>query len=57
VRKWLPQAEQVTIDGCGHVPQVERADETNELLLSFFARADAAAPDVPAGHRAGAEAA
>jgi hypothetical protein len=47
----------VTIDGCGHVPQVERADETNELLLSFFARADAAAPDVPAGHRAGAEAA
>ena len=57
VRKWLPQAEQVTIDGCGHVPQVERADETNELLLSFFARADAAAPDVPAGYRADAEAA
>ena len=27
----------MTIDGCGHVPQVERADETNELLLSFFA--------------------
>ncbi len=57
VRKWLPRAEQVTIDGCGHVPQVERADETNELLLSFFARADAGAPDVPAGHRADAEAA
>jgi pimeloyl-ACP methyl ester carboxylesterase len=57
VRKWLPQAEQVTIDGCGHVPQVERADETNELLLSFFARADAGAPDVPASHRADAEAA
>ncbi|HEX4280962.1 MAG TPA: alpha/beta fold hydrolase [Solirubrobacteraceae bacterium] len=57
VRKWLPQAEQVTIDGCGHVPQVERAAETNELLLSFFARAGAAAPDVPAGYRADAEAA
>jgi pimeloyl-ACP methyl ester carboxylesterase len=57
VRKWLPQAEQVTIDGCGHVPQVERAAETNELLLSFFARADAGAPDVPAGYRADAEAA
>jgi pimeloyl-ACP methyl ester carboxylesterase len=57
VRKWLPRAEQVTIDGCGHVPQVERADETNELLLSFFARADAGTPEVPAGHRADAEAA
>jgi pimeloyl-ACP methyl ester carboxylesterase len=44
VRKWLPQAEQMTIDGCGHVPQVERADETNELLLSFFRRAEAAEP-------------
>jgi pimeloyl-ACP methyl ester carboxylesterase len=39
VRKWLPQAEQITIDACGHVPQVERADETNELLISFFGRA------------------
>jgi pimeloyl-ACP methyl ester carboxylesterase len=57
VRKVLPQAEQVTIDGCGHVPQVERADETNELLLSFFRRAEAAAPDVEAGYRADAEAA
>jgi pimeloyl-ACP methyl ester carboxylesterase len=57
VRKWLPQAEQVTIDGCGHVPQVERADETNELLLSFFGRADAAARLGHRGHRADAEAA
>jgi pimeloyl-ACP methyl ester carboxylesterase len=40
VRKWLPQAEQVTIAGCGHVPQVERPEETNELLLSFFERAE-----------------
>jgi pimeloyl-ACP methyl ester carboxylesterase len=41
VRKWLPHAEQVTIDQCGHVPQVERPDETNELLLDFFRRAEA----------------
>ncbi len=41
VGKWLPHAEQVTIDGCGHVPQVERPEETNELLLGFFRRAEA----------------
>ena len=29
VHNWLPSAEQVTLDGCGHVPQVERAEETN----------------------------
>ena len=40
VRQWLPQAEQVTIDRCGHVPQVERPEETNELLLDFFSRAE-----------------
>jgi len=57
VRKWLPQAEQVTIDGCGHVPQVERPEETNELLLSFFGRAEAAPPLSRAGFRADAEAA
>jgi pimeloyl-ACP methyl ester carboxylesterase len=43
VRRWLPAAEQVTIDCCGHVPQVERPEETNALLMGFFARADAAA--------------
>ena len=40
VRKWLPHAEQVTIDACGHVPQVERPEETNELLVRFFERAE-----------------
>jgi pimeloyl-ACP methyl ester carboxylesterase len=40
VRKWLPHAEQVTIDACGHVPQVERPEETNELLMRFFERAE-----------------
>jgi pimeloyl-ACP methyl ester carboxylesterase len=38
VRKWLPSAEQVTIEDCGHVPQVERPEETNELLMRFIAR-------------------
>jgi pimeloyl-ACP methyl ester carboxylesterase len=42
VRRWLPGAEQVTLDLCGHVPQVERPEETNELLLRFFARAEQA---------------
>ena len=40
VRKWLPGAQQLTIEACGHVPQVERAEETSELLVSFFARAE-----------------
>jgi pimeloyl-ACP methyl ester carboxylesterase len=40
VRKWLPAAEQLTIQNCGHVPQVERPEETNELLLGFFAEAE-----------------
>jgi pimeloyl-ACP methyl ester carboxylesterase len=41
VAKWLPEAEQVTLEECGHVPQVERPAEANELLLSFFTRVDA----------------
>ncbi len=40
VQKWLPSATQVTIDSCGHVPQVEHSDRVNELLLDFFARVD-----------------
>ena len=40
VARWLPGAEQVTIDACGHVPQVERPGETNQLLERFFARAE-----------------
>jgi pimeloyl-ACP methyl ester carboxylesterase len=39
VRRWLPNAEQVTIESCGHVPQVERAEECNALIESFFRRA------------------
>ena len=41
VRRWLPGAEQVTLEDCGHVPQVERPEETHRLLLRFFARAEA----------------
>jgi pimeloyl-ACP methyl ester carboxylesterase len=40
VSEWLPSAEQVTFDHCGHLPQVERPVETNELLMRFFARAE-----------------
>jgi pimeloyl-ACP methyl ester carboxylesterase len=57
VRKWLPHAEQVTIDGCGHVPQVERPDETNELLLSFLSRAQRAGAIGHGDRQADAEAA
>jgi pimeloyl-ACP methyl ester carboxylesterase len=45
VGKWLPTAEQVTLDECGHVPQVEQAEQTSRLLLDFFARADAPRSD------------
>jgi pimeloyl-ACP methyl ester carboxylesterase len=37
VSRWLPDAKQITLRGCGHVPQVERPDETNGLLMRFFA--------------------
>jgi pimeloyl-ACP methyl ester carboxylesterase len=41
VAEWLPSAEQVTLDQCGHIPQVERPEETNERLLDFFTRVEA----------------
>ncbi|MGH2897654.1 MAG: alpha/beta fold hydrolase [Solirubrobacteraceae bacterium] len=44
VGRWLPSAEQIVLDGCGHVPQVERAEQTIGLLERFFARVDALAP-------------
>ena len=48
VERWLPDAEQILLEGCGHVPQVERPERTNGLLTRFFARIDAlgAAPPV-----------
>lgn len=54
VRRWLPSGEQVTMESCGHVPQVERTEETNALLLDFFARAEGeteARPGSAAVHR------
>jgi pimeloyl-ACP methyl ester carboxylesterase len=36
VAEWLPTAQQVVLDRCGHVPQVERAEETISLLGAFF---------------------
>jgi pimeloyl-ACP methyl ester carboxylesterase len=57
VRKWLPGAQQVIIDGCGHVPQVERPEETSELLMRFFARAEQAPLPPVAASAADAEAA
>jgi pimeloyl-ACP methyl ester carboxylesterase len=40
VHKWLPDAPQVTIESCGHVPQVECAEECNGLIEGFFADAE-----------------
>ena len=37
VARWLPGAEQIVLDGCGHVPQVERPEQTTGLLERFFA--------------------
>ncbi len=44
VRRWLPGARQVTFDGCGHVPQIERPEETTALIVEHLQRVDAARP-------------
>ena len=36
VAQWLPDAEQIVLEDCGHVPQVERSEQTNGLLRRFF---------------------
>jgi pimeloyl-ACP methyl ester carboxylesterase len=41
VERWLPSAEQIVLERCGHVPQVERPAQTIGLLKRFFARVDA----------------
>jgi pimeloyl-ACP methyl ester carboxylesterase len=41
VAEWHPQAEQIVLERCGHVPQVERPEQTIGLLRRFFARVDA----------------
>jgi pimeloyl-ACP methyl ester carboxylesterase len=50
VRQWLPSAEQATLP-TGHIPQVERPDETNQLVSEFFTRTDSTEP-VAANRRA-----
>jgi pimeloyl-ACP methyl ester carboxylesterase len=37
----LPTAEQIVLDGCGHVPQVERAEQTAGLVRRLLSRAEA----------------
>jgi pimeloyl-ACP methyl ester carboxylesterase len=49
VANWLPNAEQLTIEHCGHLPQVEHPAQTNELLVSFFARTARREQDVDSG--------
>jgi pimeloyl-ACP methyl ester carboxylesterase len=41
VAEWLPDAEQIVLEDCGHVPQVERPEQTIGLLRRFFAQVDA----------------
>jgi len=41
VAKWLPGAEQIVLQGCGHVPQVECPEQVNGLLKRFISGADA----------------
>jgi pimeloyl-ACP methyl ester carboxylesterase len=40
VSTWLPTSRHVTLPDCGHLPQVEHPEETNELLMSFFAETE-----------------
>jgi pimeloyl-ACP methyl ester carboxylesterase len=41
VRQWLPTAEQIVLDGCGHVPQLERPEQTVGLVRRFLVSASA----------------
>jgi pimeloyl-ACP methyl ester carboxylesterase len=40
VAEWLPSAEQIVLDHCGHVPQIERPEQTSGLITRFLRRAD-----------------
>lgn len=43
VRRVLPEARQVVLEECGHVPQVELPERTNALIRRFIAEASASA--------------
>ena len=47
VRRALPGAEHIVLDGCGHAPQIERPEQTNGILGRFFAGVDALGVGVP----------
>jgi pimeloyl-ACP methyl ester carboxylesterase len=44
VREWLPGATQTVLRGCGHVPQIERPEETTALIVEHLRRVDARRP-------------
>jgi pimeloyl-ACP methyl ester carboxylesterase len=41
VEQWLPSAEQITFENCGHVPQIECPDRTIGILQRHLSRVDA----------------
>jgi pimeloyl-ACP methyl ester carboxylesterase len=41
VERWLPRGEQIVLESCGHVPQVEKPEQVIGLLERFFSRCDA----------------
>ena len=38
-RRWLPRAEQIVLENCGHVPQVERPEQVNAHARAASSRA------------------
>ena len=47
VRRWLPAAKQVVFEHCGHVPQIERPEQTTTCITKHLEAVDAARDDVP----------
>ncbi|GAC1437946.1 MAG: hypothetical protein NVSMB51_13000 [Solirubrobacteraceae bacterium] len=54
VERWLPRAEQLVLQDCGHVPQIERPEQTNAILRRFLARSEALIGPAVARRRAAA---
>ena len=50
VSEALPDARQIVLNGCGHVPQVEFPEDTNGLLLDFIGSAHSPAHARAAAH-------
>ena len=57
VRDALPDARQVVLEQCGHVPQVEHPVDANALVHDFIGRAQASRPSAPRSGSAGPPAA